>query len=320
MSELLSQEEIESLIGDNKEVSQGKTKEKPFDFSRIERITKGGFPGLEIIFEKWIKIFQEEIRKVFPVINTVSKNKISVMRFSDFITNASLPASYTIFTMKPLSEYSLIFLDSKVIFNLVSALFGGGARPLKIEGKAFTKLEIHLIDSFVEVALKTFEKVWQEIYPVKIEKKSIEFNPFLVRIVSPTEKVIVVEMNLDIEGLEASFSFAFPQMLFLPIKDIIFSETLGSESSIEWKETLLKKLAKVELNVTLELDKFTLLVRDFMNLEVGSEILLTVKKDDNIKLYVEQKPKFYAKLGKLDKKFAAMIVDKIEGEKDGREG
>ncbi|MGC8941553.1 MAG: FliM/FliN family flagellar motor switch protein, partial [Sulfurihydrogenibium sp.] len=88
----------------------------------------------------------------------------------------------------------------------------------------------------------------------------------------------------------------------------------------EWKEVLLTKLSKVELEVTLELDRFTLLVKDFIDLEVGSEILLTVKKDDNIKLYVEQKPKFYAKLGKLDKKFAAMIVNKIEGEKDGREG
>ena len=84
----------------------------------------------------------------------VSKNKISIMRFSDFIAKVSLPASYTIFTMKPLNEYSLIVVDSKVVFNLVSALFGGGAKPLKIEGRDFTKLEIKLINDFVG-----FEKI-----------------------------------------------------------------------------------------------------------------------------------------------------------------
>ncbi|MGC9188293.1 MAG: flagellar motor switch protein FliM [Sulfurihydrogenibium sp.] len=321
MSDFLSQEEIDALLGGGKkEISIDTKKERPFDFSRIEKIKKGGFPGLEVIFERWAKIFQEEIRSIFPVITMVSKNKISVMRFSDYISKIVLPASYVIFTMKPLNEHALLVIDSRLVFNFVSALFGGGARPFKIEGRDFTKLEIQLINDFVNVLLETFERIWQGIYPVKIEKKSIEFNPFLVRIVSPAEKVIVVEMSLDIEDMEVPFSFAFPQMLFLPIKDIIFSETFGSESSSEWKEVLLTKLSKVELEVTLELDRFTLLVKDFIDLEVGSEILLNVRKDDNIKLYVEQKPKFYVKLGKLDKKFAAMIVNKIEGGKNGREG
>jgi flagellar motor switch protein FliM len=320
MSDFLSQEEIDALIGGSKKETVIETKkERPFDFNRIEKIKKGGFPGLEIIFERWAKIFREEIRSKFPIINMVSKNKISVMRFSDFIAKIPLPASYTIFTMKPLNEPSLVVIDSRVVFNLVSALFGGGARPFKIEGRDFTKLEVQLINDFVNTSLDSFEKIWNTIYPVEIEKKSIELNPFLVRIVSPAEKVIVVEMTVDIEGLEVPFYFAFPQMLFLPIKDIIFSETFGSETSTEWKENLLKKIYRVKLNLTLKLTRITMLVEELLNLESGSDIVLDVKKDDVLKLYVEGKPKFYVKLGKLDKKFAAMVVDKIKGEDDGRE-
>lgn len=67
MSDFLSQEEIDALLGGGKKQDTIETaKEKPFDFSKIERIQKGGFPGLEIIFERWAKLFREEIRKVFP--------------------------------------------------------------------------------------------------------------------------------------------------------------------------------------------------------------------------------------------------------------
>ncbi|WP_028950644.1 flagellar motor switch protein FliM [Sulfurihydrogenibium subterraneum] len=321
MSDFLSQEEIDALLGGGKKETVVETKrEKPFDFSKIEKIKKGGFPGLEVIFERWAKIFREEIRSLFPVINMVSKNIITVMKFGDFINKIPLPASYTIFTMKPLNESALLVIDSRVVFNLVSALFGGGARPFKIEGRDFTKLEINIINDFVDTVLSSFEKIWHTVFPVEIEKKSIEFNPFLVRIVSPAEKVIVVEMILDIEGLEVPFSFAFPQMLFLPLKDIIFSETSGLEISPEWEENIQKKISKVELTLTLELSRFTMLVEELINLEVGSDIILDVKKDDIIKLLVAGKPKFLAKLGRYDKKYAAMIVSRIKGEEDGREG
>lgn len=320
MSKFLSQEEIDALLGGGKKETVVETKrEKPFDFSKVEKIKKGGFPGLEVIFERWAKIFREEIRSLFPVINMVSKNSITVMKFGDFINKIPLPASYTIFTMKPLNESALLVIDSRVVFNLISALFGGGARPFKIEGRDFTKLELNIIHDFVDTVLTSFEKIWQTVYPVEVERKSVELNPFLVRIVSPAEKVIVVEMILDIEGLEVPFSFAFPQMMFLPLKDIIFSETSSLEIPADWKENILKKLSKVELNFTLELSRFTMLVEELLNLEVGSDIILNVKKDDSINLMVEGKPKFTAKLGRYDKKYAAMIVDRVKGEEDGRE-
>ncbi|WP_299229444.1 FliM/FliN family flagellar motor switch protein [Sulfurihydrogenibium sp.] len=322
MSDFLSQDEIDALIGGVKSsaAAEEKIKEKPFDFNRLEKIQKGGFQGLEVLFEKWVKIFREEIRAEFPVVNMVSKGKIVTMRFGDFIGKIPLPASYTIFNMKPLKDPSLLIIDSRVVFNLVSALFGGGARPFKIEGREFTKLEIRIIEKLVDIVLGSFEKIWKDVYPIEIERKSIEFNPFLVRIVSHAEKVIVAEIMIDIEGLEVPLIFAFPQMLFLPIKDILFTDTFGSKVSPEWRKELIKKLLKVNLKLTLELDKFSVLVKEFLNYDVGTEIILNKKQSDELDLKVEDKVKFKASLGKLDKKFAAMITEVIKENGDGGNG
>ncbi len=316
MSDFLSQDEIDALLGSEKKESVKESKEKKFDINRFQKIQKGGFGGLELLFEKWTKIVREEIRIELPVINMISKGKISVMRFGDYLIKIPLPASYTIFAMKPLKESALLVIDSRVVFNLVSAIFGGGAKPFKIEGREFTKLEMRIVEKLVDIVLTTFEKIWQDVYSIEIERKSIELNPFLVRIIPPSEKVIVAEILVDIEGVEVPFTFAFPQMLFLPIKDIIYSENLNAEIPKEWINDIIYKILRVKLKTTLELDKIVFSVREILKLEKGNEIILNKGLNDELNFLIENKVKFKAKLGKIDKKFAAMIVSKIEKEKE----
>lgn len=316
MSDFLSQDEIDALLGGEKKESVKESKEKKFDINRFQKIQKGGFGGLELLFEKWTKIVREEIRIELPVINMISKGKISVMRFGDYLIKIPFPASYTIFAMKPLKESALLVIDSRVVFNLVSAIFGGGAKPFKIEGREFTKLEMRIVEKLVDIVLTTFEKIWQDVYSIEIERKSIELNPFLVRIIPPSEKVIVAEILVDIEGVEVPFTFAFPQMLFLPIKDIIYSENLNAEIPKEWINDIIYKILRVKLKTTLELDKIVFSVREILKLEKGNEIILNKGLNDELNFLIENKVKFKAKLGKIDKKFAAMIVSKIEKEKE----
>lgn len=315
MSDFLSQEEIDMLLGgERKTENEEIVKQKPFDFSKVERIQKGGFPGLEIIFERWAKLFREEVRKTFSTVNMVSKSRIYVSRYGNFISKIPLPAAYVIFLMKPFKEQALFVIDSRMVFSLVSSIFGGGSKTFKIEGRDFTKLELRVINDFISIALETFEQVWKEFVDIQIELKSLELNPFLVRIVSSAEKVIVVEMAMDIDGIEVPFNFCFPQMIFLPVKDIIFSETFGVEVSEDWKDLILKKLMNVCLTFTLELDKKQMSLENFLNIREGESIILSKSIDSNLDVYIQGKKKFEAKLGKLENKFAASI-EKIVGDK-----
>ncbi|MCX7760815.1 MAG: flagellar motor switch protein FliM [Hydrogenothermaceae bacterium] len=318
MSDFLSQEEIDALLGGGKkQETVEELKVKPFDFSKVEKIQKGGFPGLEIIFERWAKLFREEIRKIFPTITMVSKSKIYISRYGNYISKIPLPAAYSIFYMKPLKESALLVIDARLVFSLVSSIFGGGSKTFKIEGRDFTKLELRIVNDLINVAMETFNRVWEEFYPVQIELKNLELNPFLVRIVSQAEKVIVVEMDMDIDGTEVPFSFCFPQMMFLPIKDLVFSETFGSEVSQEWKQTIFNKLMKVVLTLSVELDRKSFTVEEFLNFEVGNSIILNKKKDSFLDCYIEDRKKFLVKLGKIDKKFAVNIEKKLEEREDG---
>jgi len=306
--EFLSQEEIDSLLGGEKE-EEKKEEVAPLDFSSIEQIKKGGVPGLDLIFERWVKTFREEIRSFIPKVNMVSKESVYITRFNSFMSKIPLPCSYTIASMKPLKENFLLVLDSRLVFVIVSTLFGGPAKPFKVEGREFTKLETKIINNVADIALSTFKSVWRNIYPVNVKLKSIELNPTLAKIVSSTDKVIVVELTMEIDGYEAPFFFCFPHEMFIPIKEIIYSESGLSEKDPVWENHLKEKIFSLKLNLKLELAKKNLKFKDILNWEVGTEIPINVSEDSKLKLYVENIPKFKAKLGKVGRKYAALITD-----------
>ncbi|WP_456401260.1 flagellar motor switch protein FliM [Persephonella sp.] len=319
--EFLSQEEIDALLGggDSDKKEEVKSEIAPFDFSEIEHIKKGGLPGLEMIFERWIKVYRDEVRKVTPRINMVWRENIYVTRFNTFMLKIPMPSSYNIFTIRPLKENALLIIDSRLVFTIISVLFGGPAKPFKVEGREFTKLETKIVEDLVNSALKSFESVWNSIYPVVIELRSIELNPNLAKIVSPNEKVIVVECRMDIDGYETPFYFCFPQSMFLPIKEIIYTQVSVAEDPI-WKKNLDEKVRRLTLKLTLEATKIQFRIRDILSWDVGTEIELGVGKDDIFKLYVEDRYKFNAKLGKVNSKYAAMIIEPVfEDEKESEE-
>ncbi len=320
--EFLSQEEIDALLGGGEEEKKEeiKTEIAPFDFSEVEHIKKGGLPGLEMIFERWIKIYRDDVRKITPRINMVWRENIYITRFNTFMLKIPLPSSYNIFTIRPLKENALLIIDSRLVFTIISVLFGGPAKPFKVEGREFTKLETKIVEDLVSSALKSFESVWNSIYPVVIELRSIELNPNLAKIVSPNEKVVVVECRMDIDGFEAPFYFCFPQSMFLPIKEIIYTQVSVSEDPI-WKKNLDEKIRKLNLKLTMEIAKLQFKIREIMNWKEGSEIDLGVTKDEIFRLYVEDKHKFNVKLGKVNNKYAAMIVEPVyEEEKESENG
>ena len=318
--EFLSQEEIDALLGGGKKEEKEEKKVAPFDFDQVEHIKKGGVPGLELLFERWVKIYRERIRSLVPQVGMITKESVYITRFQSFMVKIPMPASYSIVSMRPFKENFLFILDSRLVFVIISVMFGGPAKPFKIEGREFTKLEMRVIQDLVNVALNSFEQVWQDVYPVSLELRGIELNPALARIVSGNEKVIVVECSMDIDGYEAPFFFCFPQGLFMPIKELIFSESLFVEKDPVWEEHLQKKVLKTELRLSLELARKVFSLGEILSWKVGDRIDLGVNREDILKLYVEDKPKFFAKMGKVKDRYAALVYNFINGEEDGRGG
>lgn len=311
--EFLSQEEIDTLLGGDEAGETGAPEdgnETPFDFSELENIRKGGLPGLELIFERWVKYFRDEVRTIVPHVNMVNKENIYITRFSAFMGKISQPSSYTGLVLRPLKEQGMFVLDSRMVFAIISVLFGGEAKPFKVEGREFTKLEMQVITNFITIVVDSFEEVWRPIYEVNIERKSTELNPVFAQIVSPNEKVAIVECSMNIDDYEAPMYFCFPLSMFTPIREIIYSE-LSAETGEEWEQELQRRLMKLKIPLTLEVVRKHYMVKEILEWERGDELMLNVSKTSDLFLRVGGKRKFTCQLGKANDHYAAMVKTSI---------
>ncbi len=310
--DFLSQEEIDALLGGEEESApkESVSEIRPFDFSELESIKKGGLPGLDLIYERWVKTFREEIRKILPKINMVSKESIYLSRFNNFMYKIPMPSSYTTFTMRPLKETALLVIDSRLVFTIISVMFGGPAKPFKVEGREFTKLETYIIKDFIDSALQTLENTFAAIFPLTVEKRSTELNPALAKITSGNEKVIIAECIIDIDGFEAPIYFCYPQGMFLPIKDVIYSEFSGEVDEV-WRERLKDLLLQTPVKVSLDLAKKSYFMKEIIEWDVGTELMLDVSKEDPVILKIGDKEKFVCRLGKVKERYAALLQQEV---------
>ena len=150
---------------------------------------------------------------------------------------------------------------------------------------------------------------------IEVEKRSTELNPALARITTGNEKVIIAECIVDIDGYEAPIYFCYPQGMFLPIKDVIYTEFSGEVDEI-WKERLNELLLQTEVEVALELTKKEYFMREIIEWDVGTELILDVSKEDFVNLRIGDKDKFVCKLGKVKNRYAALLKEEVVKEED----
>jgi flagellar motor switch protein FliM len=227
MEKILSQEEVNALLKgiDNGDVSTGaSTGEdgscRQYDLTSHERVIRGRMPTLEIINERFARIFQVSMTASLKKIVEVNMASVELMKFGEFMKHIPLPACINVFKMDPLKGFSLLVVDPRVIYLLIDNFFGGKAQThVKIEGRDFTPIEHRLIRKIVNLCLQDIEKAWKPVHPVTVQFSRTEINPQFASIVTPTEIVVVIAFDLEIDSAPGKIHFCIPYPCIEPIKE-----------------------------------------------------------------------------------------------------
>jgi flagellar motor switch protein FliM len=112
---VLHQDEIDSLLGFNIDDI------KLTDNSGIRAIIDSGvvsyerLPMLEIIFDRLVRLTTSSLRQFTSDNVEVSLDRITSVRFGDYLNSIPLPAILTVFRAEPWDNYGLITVDSNLI-------------------------------------------------------------------------------------------------------------------------------------------------------------------------------------------------------------
>jgi flagellar motor switch protein FliM len=323
MEKILSQEEVDALL---RGISDGEveTEQEPsaevggirnYDLTSQDRIIRGRMPTLEIINDRFARLYRTSMSASLRKVIDVTVTQTEMVKFGEFIRTLPVPTSLHILRMEPLRGHVLLVLESRLIFNLVDCFFGGtGKSNVKIEGRDFTAIEHRVIQKVVQMVLKDLELSWRPVTPVTFQFTRSEINPQFATIVPPTEVVIVIHYDLELDQLIGKITLCLPYSTIEPIRSQLYARYQSDqlEVDLEWVNRVKRQLGDVEVELVVELGKSMIKGRDLLQIAVGDTIVLDQDVREPLLVKVEDVPKYKAFAGVTRGNHVVKLAQEIE--------
>ncbi len=311
--DFLSQEEIDMLLqslGKEEEQEKPSVEYKPFDINELEKISPTRLIKLEQVVNRWIAAATTELRGIIFNLDSISLADIKTEKISDFVLKIPLPAAIAVLNVEALGGRMYMVLDTRLIYTIISIIFGGPAQPYKVEGKNFTKFELKIIRNLIDIFTRHLNTAWVELVGEgEIEFAGFEDNPRRLITVSRNEIVIVITLNVEIETFKGGVYLAIPMKTIEPIKDLL--RTADSESG-SFKDIILESLMGAQVLLEATLPPLDLSVGEVLELKEGDFVPLDRRAGESVVIKVSGVPMFKGILGESNGKKAVKITSLIE--------
>ena len=280
---ILNQEEIDSLLGFSlADVSLNNN-------SGIRAIIDSAMvsyerlPMLEIVFDRLVRLMTTSLRNFTSDNVEVSLDRITSVRFGDYLNSIPLPAILSVFKAEEWDNFGLITVNSSLIYSIIDVLLGGrrGQTAIRIEGRPYTTIESNLVKRMIEVVLADAELAFKPLSPVKFNIDRMETNPRFAAISRPANAAILVRLRIDMEDRGGDIELLLPYATIEPIRGVLLQMFMGEKFGRDpiWEGHLATEIGQAEIAVDAVLYEARLPLRRMMKLEVGDTLMLEIKPD-----------------------------------------
>jgi flagellar motor switch protein FliM len=280
---ILNQEEIDSLLGFN--IAEISLNENSGIRAIIDSamVSYERLPMLEIVFDRLVRLMTTSLRNFTSDNVEVSLDRITSVRFGDYLNSIPLPAILAVFRAEEWDNFGLFTVDSGLIYSIIDVLLGGrrGQTAIRIEGRPYTTIEIGLVKRMIEVVLADAEQAFRPLSPVRFSIDRLETNPRFAAITRPANAAILVRLRIDMEDRGGTIELMLPYATIEPIREVLLQMFMGEKFGRDpiWEGHLATEIGQAEIAVEAVLYEAELPLRRMMALEVGDTLTLDLKAD-----------------------------------------
>ena len=326
MSEVLSQGEVDALlrgVGDGEiETEKDEAPEEvsgivTYDLTSQEKIIRGRLPSLDIINQMFSRLFKNTFSTLMRKSVNVSTISTDPIKFGDFLRSLPVPSSMHIFRMEPLRGHGLVIVESKVVFAVVDTFFGGsGAKEVAVTDRDFSAIEIRMTKTVILSVLHDLEEAWRPVHTVTTSFVRSEGNPQFAAIVPPTDIVLVILFEIEMENMTGTLTICLPYEAIEPVIPKLKAQFQSEKLEVDqvWVRRLRAELLSTEIEIITELGTTEITPEDLMGFKVGDTLILGNDVTDPLILKVEGNPKFKGFPGVSRGNKAIQITEVIERE------
>jgi len=289
----------------------------PYDLTNQDRVIRGRMPTLDIIYERFIRLYRMSLSNSLRKIASISIISTDLLKFGEFVNTLPIPSCMCIMRFESLRGPAILVFETKLAYALVDSYFGGTDRPFtKIEGKEFTKIELSIMRKVMDLALKDLEEAWAPVHKTDIQYVRTEVNPQFVGVVPPSDVIISTTFEVELENASGTIAIVIPYSTIEPIKNKLNSsfQTEADRGDKEWIAKLEEHIRQTQAHVRVNLGNAEITVGDLVNLTPGDIIPLAQDADGELEFLVEGVPKYRCFFGVSRGNRAIQVTRMIDDE------
>lgn len=325
MGDVLSQNEIDNLLQalssgelDAEEIKDSDEKQiKNYDFARPAKFSKEHLRTLEIIFEHYGRLLSTNLpvylRKAIQV-EVMNSEAVSYSEFSNALSN---PVLLGIINFAPLKGNIILEIASNLGYAMVDRMLGGEGEPLE-KTREFSEIELLIIERILTVCVNLLHEPWENVVDIHPRLERIETNSQFAQIISPSEMIAIVTINIKIGDVEGLMNVCLPYLTLEDIMDKLNTKywysTMQDKDEQQYVDAIETLISKAPIPMKAVLGNSTISVSDFSGLQVGDIIRLDTKVNQELDVFVGNIKKFTALPGSLGDKYAVRITSVIREE------
>jgi flagellar motor switch protein FliM len=309
---ILNQDEIDSMLGFSL------TDVTLNDNSGIRAIIDSAMvsyerlPMLEIVFDRLVRLMTTSLRNFTSDNVEVSLDRITSVRFGDYLNSIPLPAILAVFKAEEWDNFGLATVNSNLIYSIIDVLLGGrrGQNMIRVEGRPYTTIETNLVKRMIEVVMADAELAFKPLSPVKFNIDRIETNPRFAAISRPANAAILVRLRIDMEDRGGNIELLLPYATIEPIRATLLQMFMGEKFGRDpiWENHLATEIGQAQIAVDAVLYDARLPLRKMMNLSVGDTLALELKPDAMVTVRCGDVHLTEGRMGKVGDRVAVRVA------------
>ena len=325
MGDVLSQNEIDNLLQalssgelDAEEIKDSDEKQiKNYDFARPAKFSKEHLRTLEIIFEHYGRLLSTNLPVYLRKAIQVEVMNSEAVSYSEFSNARSNPVLLGIINFAPLKGNIILEIASNLGYAMVDRMLGGEGEPLE-KTREFSEIELLIIERILTVCVNLLHEPWENVVDIHPRLERIETNSQFAQIISPSEMIAIVTINIKIGDVEGLMIVCLPYLTLEDIMDKLNTKywysTMQDKDEQQYVDAIETLISKAPIPMKAVLGNSTISVSDFSGLQVGDIIRLDTKVNQELDVFVGNIKKFTALPGSSGDKYAVRITSVIREE------
>lgn len=325
MGDVLSQNEIDSLLAalssgelDVDEIKDRDEKQvKDYDFARPSKFSKEHLRTLEIIFEHYGRLIATNLPVYLRKSCQVEVMNSEAVTYSEFANALSNPVLLGIVNFAPLQGTIIIEMASNLGYAIVDRMLGGPGESLD-KVREFSEIELLIIEKIFVICVNLLRDPWANVVDIHPHLERVETNSQYAQIISPSEMIAIITMNVRIGDVEGLMNICLP---YITLEDVIdklntkyWYSNMQNQDETDYAEAIESLIQRAQIPVKAVLGKCMISVSDFATLQPGDILRLNRRVDEELDVYVGNIRKFTALPGASGDDYAVRVTSVIREE------